>query len=151
MPLSFGTVLLRLGAAVGVGALIGLDRELRQKPAGIRTLALVALGSAVFVLETIDSSRSPYTDPTSRVIQGIITGVGFLGAGSIMRNIGEESVRGLTTAASIWLAAAMGIACGLANWPLVVVGGLLGVLVLVITPVERVIHNRRRTDLRNEP
>ena len=151
MPLSFGTVLLRLGAAVGVGALIGLDRELRQKPAGIRTLALVALGSAVFVLETIDSSRSPYTDPTSRVIQGIITGVGFLGAGSIMRNIGEESVRGLTTAASIWLAAAMGIACGLANWPLVVVGGLLGVLVLVITPVERVIHNRRRTDLKNEP
>ena len=151
MPLSFGTVLLRLGAAVGVGALIGLDRELRQKPAGIRTLALVALGSAVFVLETIDSTRSPYTDPTSRVIQGIITGVGFLGAGSIMRNIGEESVRGLTTAASIWLAAAMGIACGLANWPLVVVGGLLGVLVLVITPVERVIHNRRRTDLKNEP
>jgi putative Mg2+ transporter-C (MgtC) family protein len=134
-----------------VGALIGLDRELRQKPAGIRTLALVALGSAVFVLETIDSTRSPYTDPTSRVIQGIITGVGFLGAGSIMRRVGEESVRGLTTAASIWLAAAMGIACGLANWPLVVVGGLLGVLVLVITPVERVIHNRRRTDLKNEP
>jgi len=151
MPLSFAAVLVRLAAAVGVGALIGLDRELRQKPAGIRTLALVALGSAVFVLETIDSGRSPYTDPTSRVIQGIITGVGFLGAGSIMRNIGEESVRGLTTAASIWLAAAMGIACGLANWPLVVVGGLLGVLVLVITPVERVIHNRRRTDLKNEP
>jgi putative Mg2+ transporter-C (MgtC) family protein len=151
MPLSFAAVLVRLGAAVGVGALIGLDRELRQKPAGIRTLALVALGSAVFVLETIDSTRSPYTDPTSRVIQGIITGVGFLGAGSIMRRVGEESVRGLTTAASIWLAAAMGIACGLANWPLVVVGGLLGVLVLVITPVERVIHNRRRTDLKNEP
>jgi len=151
MPLSFAAVLVRLGAAVGVGALIGLDRELRQKPAGIRTLALVALGSAVFVLETIDSTRSPYTDPTSRVIQGIITGVGFLGAGSIMRTVGEESVRGLTTAASIWLAAAMGIACGLANWPLVVVGGLLGVLVLVITPVERVIHNRRRTDVKNEP
>lgn len=148
MPLSFAAVFLRLGAAVGVGALIGLDRELRQKPAGIRTLALVALGSAVFVVETIDSGHNPYTDPTSRVIQGIITGVGFLGAGSIMRNIGEESVRGLTTAASIWLAAAMGIACGLANWPLVVVGGLLGVLVLVITPVERVIHNRRKTDFK---
>jgi len=148
MPLSYAAVFLRLGAAVGVGALIGLDRELRQKPAGIRTLALVALGSAVFVIETIDSGRNPYTDPTSRVIQGIITGVGFLGAGAIMRNVGEESVRGLTTAASIWLAAAMGIACGLANWPLVVVGGLLGVLVLVITPVERVIHNRRKSDLR---
>ena len=146
MPLSYAAVLIRLAAAVGVGALIGLDRELRQKPAGIRTLALVALGSAVFVLETVDATRNPYTDPTSRVIQGIITGVGFLGAGTIMRNAGDESVRGLTTAASIWLAAAMGIGCGLANWPLVVCGALLGLLVLMLTPVEQIIHNRRKTD-----
>jgi putative Mg2+ transporter-C (MgtC) family protein len=146
MPLGYGTVFLRLGAAVAVGALIGLDRELRGKAAGLRTQALVALGSAVFVLETIDSTQGGYTDTTSRVIQGIVTGVGFLGAGSIMRSAGEESVRGLTTAASIWLAAAAGIACGLANWPLVVGGSALGVLVLVITPVERVIHNRRKTD-----
>ena len=148
MSLGFGSVLLRLAAAVGVGALIGLDRELRRKPAGLRTLALVALGSAVFIIETIDTTRGVYTDATSRVIQGIVTGVGFLGAGSIMRSADEESVRGLTTAASIWLAAAAGIACGLANWPLVLVGGALGVLVLVITPVERVIHNRRKTDLK---
>jgi len=146
MSLGFGAVLVRLAAAVGVGALIGLDRELRRKPAGLRTLALVALGSAVFIIETIDTTRGVYTDATSRVIQGIVTGVGFLGAGSIMRSADEESVRGLTTAASIWLAAAAGIACGLANWPLVLVGGALGVLVLVITPVERVIHNRRKTD-----
>jgi len=146
MPLTYSAVLIRLAAAVGVGALIGLDRELRRKPAGLRTLALVALGSAVFIIETIDTTRGVYTDATSRVIQGIVTGVGFLGAGSIMRSADEESVRGLTTAASIWLAAAAGIACGLANWPLVVVGGALGVLVLVITPVERVIHNRRKTD-----
>jgi len=148
MSLGFGAVLVRLAAAVGVGALIGLDRELRRKPAGLRTLALVALGSALFIIETIDTTRGVYTDATSRVIQGIVTGVGFLGAGSIMRSADEESVRGLTTAASIWLAAATGIACGLANWPLVLVGGALGVLVLVITPVERVIHNRRKTDLR---
>ena len=138
--------MLRLAAAVAAGALIGLDRELRHKPAGLRTLALVALGSAVFILETIDSTRGVYTDATSRVIQGIVTGVGFLGAGSIMRGAGEEPVRGLTTAASIWLAAAIGIACGLANWPLVVGGSALGLLVLLITPVERVIHNRRKTD-----
>jgi len=138
--------LLRLAAAVAAGALIGLDRELRHKPAGLRTLALVSLGSAVFILETIDSTRGVYTDATSRVIQGIVTGVGFLGAGSIMRGAGEEPVRGLTTAASIWLAAAIGIACGLANWPLVVGGSALGLLVLLITPVERVIHNRRKTD-----
>jgi putative Mg2+ transporter-C (MgtC) family protein len=145
-PLSFGQVFLRLAVAVGVGALIGLDRELRRKPAGLRTLALVSLGSALFVLETIDPVGGAYTDASSRVIQGIVTGVGFLGAGSILRGVDEESIRGLTTAASIWLAAAAGIACGLANWPLVVSGSALGILVLLITPVERAIHNRRKTD-----
>jgi putative Mg2+ transporter-C (MgtC) family protein len=144
MSLSYGDVFLRLAAAVAAGALIGLDRELRRKPAGLRTLALVSLGSAVFVLETVGAGT--FTDATSRVIQGIVTGVGFLGAGSIIRGHDEESVRGLTTAASIWLAAAMGIACGLANWPLVVAACLLGLLVLMITPVERVIHNRRKND-----
>lgn len=144
--MTYEAVLLRLGAAVAVGALIGLDRELRRKPAGLRTLALVSLGSAVFILETIDPTRAPYTDATSRVIQGIVTGVGFLGAGTIMRGASEDSIRGLTTAASIWLAAASGVACGLADWPLVVVGSALGLLVLVITPVERVLHNRRKTD-----
>jgi putative Mg2+ transporter-C (MgtC) family protein len=143
--LTLAHVLLRLGAAVGVGAVIGLDRELRRKPAGIRTLALVALGSALFVLETIDPLRGAYTDASSRIIQGVVTGVGFLGAGSIMRGT-DDSVRGLTTAAAIWLAAALGIACGLANWPLVAGGAILGLLVLMITPVERVIHNRRRSD-----
>jgi putative Mg2+ transporter-C (MgtC) family protein len=143
---AYGTVLLRLGAAVGVGALIGLDRELRRKPAGLRTLALVALGSAVFILETIDPTRGAYTDATSRVIQGVVTGVGFLGAGSIMRGAADDSIRGLTTAASIWLAAASGIACGMASWPLVIGGAGLGMLVLMITPVERVLHNRRKTD-----
>jgi putative Mg2+ transporter-C (MgtC) family protein len=150
MALTYGEVFLRLAAAVGAGALIGLDRELRRKPAGLRTLALVALGSAVFVLETIDPARA-YTDATSRVIQGVVTGVGFLGAGSIMRSADEESVRGLTTAASIWLAAAMGVACGLADWPLVIGGCALGLLVLTITPVERVIHNRRKTDRGDPP
>ena len=145
MTLAYGDVFLRLAAAVGAGALIGLDRELRRKPAGLRTLALVALGSAVFILETIDPARA-YTDATSRVIQGVVTGVGFLGAGAIMRTAGEESVRGLTTAASIWLAAAMGVACGLADWPMVIGGCGLGLLVLVFAPVERVIHNRRKTD-----
>jgi len=148
--LAYGDVFLRLGAAVAAGAMIGLDRELRRKPAGLRTLALVSLGSAVFILETVDPTRA-FIDATSRVIQGIVTGVGFLGAGSIMRSASEDSIRGLTTAASIWLAAASGIACGLANWPLVIVGCSLGLLVLVITPVERVIHNRRKTDPKDLP
>ena len=137
--LGYGDVFLRLGAAVLVGALIGLDREIRDKPAGLRTMALVSLGSAVFVLTTLGGG---FGDPTSRVIQGIVTGVGFLGAGSIIRGQSEQSVRGLTTAASIWLSSAIGIACGLAFWPLVVMGTLLGLLILVFEPFERWIKGR---------
>jgi putative Mg2+ transporter-C (MgtC) family protein len=133
--LGYDDVLLRLGAAVLVGALIGFDREIRNKPAGMRTIALVALGSAVFVMTAL--GEATLTDGTSRAIQGIVTGVGFLGAGTIIRGQTEESVRGLTTAASIWLAAAIGIACGLAYWPLVLVSCGFGVLILVIEPIDR--------------
>jgi len=124
----------RLGAAVLAGALIGFDREVRNKPAGLRTMALVSLGSAVFVVATASAAT---VDSASRVIQGVITGVGFLGAGSIIRGRTEESVRGLTTAASIWLAAAVGVACGLALWPIVLIACALGLLILVLEPLER--------------
>ena len=137
VPLEYGAVFLRLGAAVAAGALIGLDRERRGKPAGLRTVALVSLGSAVFVLSAVGISGAASPDATSRVIQGIITGVGFLGAGSIIRGQTEESVKGLTTAASVWLAAAAGVACGLAQWPLVVAASGFGVLILVLGPFER--------------
>jgi putative Mg2+ transporter-C (MgtC) family protein len=144
--LTYQQVFVRLAAAVGVGALIGLDRELRHKPAGLRTMALVSLGSAVFVLTAIDSAEGLSHDAVSHAIQGIVTGVGFLGAGAILRGDTEISVRGMTTAASIWLAAAGGIACGLAHWALVAIASGLGLLVLVLAPVERIIHNRRKTD-----
>ena len=140
--LDYSTVFLRLGAAVAVGALIGLDRERRGKPAGLRTVALVSLGSAVFVLSAAGASGTAGLDATSRVIQGIITGVGFLGAGSIIRGQTEESVKGLTTAASVWLAAAAGVACGLAQWPLVVAASGFGVLILVLDPFERWLNRR---------
>ena len=143
---SYASVLIRLSAAVAVGAVIGLDRELRRKPAGLRTMALVSLGSAVYVLAAIDSGGGVSFDAGSRSIQGVVTGVGFLGAGSILRGDTDSSVRGLTTAASIWLAAATGVACGLAQWPLVIGSAAFGVLVLVLSPVERIIHNRRKTD-----
>ena len=134
VSLGYLEVFLRLGAAVLAGALIGFDREVRNKPAGLRTMALVALGSAVFV---VAGAGDVSADSTSRVIQGIITGVGFLGAGSIIRGQTEQSVRGLTTAASIWLAAAVGVACGLALWPLVLVSCSLGLLVLILEPLDR--------------
>jgi len=132
--LGYLEVFLRLGAAVLAGALIGFDREVRNKPAGLRTMALVALGSAVFV---VAGASGVSADAASRVIQGVITGVGFLGAGSIIRGQTEQSVRGLTTAASIWLAAAAGIACGLALWPLVLIACSLGLLILVLEPLDR--------------
>ena len=126
-------VFFRLGAAVLVGAVIGFDREIRDKPAGLRTLTLVSLGSAVFTLTAIDSGA---VDSASRVIQGIVTGIGFLGAGTIIRGKTEESVRGLTTAASVWLAAAIGVACGLAYWPLVLLASVFGLLVLMLEGIE---------------
>ena len=132
--LGYAEVFLRLGAAVLAGAVIGLDREVRNKPAGLRTMALVSLGSAVFVVATASAAT---VDSTSRVIQGVITGVGFLGAGSIIRGRTEGSVRGLTTAASIWLAAAVGVACGLALWSVVVISCCFGLLILVLEPIDR--------------
>jgi putative Mg2+ transporter-C (MgtC) family protein len=134
-------VFLRLGAAVLVGALIGLDRELRGKPAGLRTVALVALGSAVLILTAAGVDR-PSPDSISRVTQGIVTGIGFLGAGTIIRGQTEQSVKGLTTAASIWLAAAAGIACGLAQWPLVITACGFGVFILILDPIERWLKGR---------
>jgi putative Mg2+ transporter-C (MgtC) family protein len=132
-PLSFAEVLLRLGAAVLVGAIIGFDRQIRNKPAGLRTISLVSLGAAVFAVTALEEATA---DSASRVIQGIVTGVGFLGAGSIVHGGTEDSVRGLTTAASIWLAAALGIACGLAYWPIVAAGCGFGVVILVLEPID---------------
>jgi putative Mg2+ transporter-C (MgtC) family protein len=133
LTLGYLDVFLRLGAAVLTGALIGFDREIRDKPAGLRTLTLVSLGAAVFTLTALDSDG---IDSTSRVIQGIVTGVGFLGAGTIIRGQTEQSVRGLTTAASVWLAAAIGVACGLAYWPVVLVASVFGLLVLALEGIE---------------
>ena len=143
MPqLSYWDVFVRLGAALVVGSIIGLDRELRGKPAGLRTVALVSLGSAVFVLTAAGAEGGPSADAASRVIQGIVTGVGFLGAGTIIRGRTEQSVKGLTTAASVWLAAGAGIASGLAQWPIVIVAGGFGVLILALDPVERWLKGR---------
>jgi putative Mg2+ transporter-C (MgtC) family protein len=101
----------RLGAATLTGAVIGIYLELQQKPTGMRTLGLVALASAAAVLAV---AKDPDAD-ASRVIQGVITGVGFLGAGVILqRATGRQVVHGLSTAATIWITASLGVLCGLA-------------------------------------
>ena len=121
----------RLFAAVIVGGLVGLNRDLHGKPTGVRVHALVALGSAVLILAG-NALNEPASN--SRIIQGIIQGIGFLGAGVIMhgwRSGSRGQIFHLTTAASIWVTAALGVCCGLAVWHVVVPGALAVLLVLV--------------------
>ena len=132
---------MRLIAATLVGGLIGLNRELKGKPAGLRTHALVTLGSAlvtvVGVYSVIDKEN---IDPSaiSRIIQGIITGIGFLGAGVILRDEINNRVRGLTTAATIWVSASIGIACGVGAWYAVMFTTALILVVLIVGgPIEQ--------------
>jgi putative Mg2+ transporter-C (MgtC) family protein len=141
MPrLTVTDILLRLGVAVLLGAVLGLDRELKGKPAGPRTMAIVGLGSAVLAVVAIYGTGTNI-DAVSRVIQGVITGIGFLGAGTILHK-SEGGVRGLTTAATVWLVAALGIASGLAYWPIVIVGTAFGLFLLILEPAERWIEKR---------
>lgn len=116
-------ILLRLGAAALIGAAIGLNRDLHGKPTGVRTLGLVGLGTALVVLASMDFKTAEGLDanPVSRAIQGVLTGIGFLGAGVIVRNSTGQKVQGLTTAALIWLTACLGIVCGLGAWTVAVV------------------------------
>ncbi len=106
-------VIIRLVAAALLGAVIGIDREKAGKAAGLRTHILVTLGTTVFVLASSGSGMS--SDGLSRVIQGIITGIGFIGAGTILKLNEERDVQGLTTSAGIWMTAAIGVAVGLGS------------------------------------
>ena len=107
----FMRLMIRLPIAVLIGAVIGLQRERTGKPAGLKTHMLVALGGALFVLGPIEFGMD--SDDLSRIIQGIVTGIGFLGGGAILKIQEEREIEGLTTAAGIWMTAAMGIAAGL--------------------------------------
>ncbi len=116
--------------SAALGTLVGWERQMGRKPAGLRTHALVCLGSTMFVLVTrhaVEAFGGPNLDPT-RVIHGVVTGVGFLGAGSIIRQQGF--VHGLTTAASVWMVAAVGVAVGVRAYPLALIGTVLALLVL---------------------
>ncbi|MCC5652866.1 MgtC/SapB family protein [Nostoc sp. XA013] len=127
----------RLCLALVIGAIIGLERQIRHKPAGLRTHMLVSFGSAMFTLIIMQTDGSqPSDDALSRVIQGIAAGVGFLGAGEIVRQSSQESqqleIHGLTSAAAIWVSAALGIAAGCGLWQLALVAALLTFLVLTV-------------------
>ena len=136
----FAHVILRLGAATLIGAAIGLNRDLRGKPIGVRTLGLVGLASAIAVLAVAPNGGGGVDsiDATSRVIQGVLTGIGFLGAGVIVRRSIGNRVHGLTSAACAWTTACLGLVCGLAAWPIVASGVVLVFVLLILGgPFER--------------
>jgi putative Mg2+ transporter-C (MgtC) family protein len=137
-------VLVRVFAAVLLGAVVGIERERAGKPAGLRTHMLVSLGTAVFVIACSDAGMS--LDGLSRVIQGIVTGIGFIGAGTILKLNEQREIQGLTTAAGLWMTAAIGVAVGLGILGVALIGTLVTVLVLVL---EHFIVARRNTQKKN--
>jgi len=142
-------VAIRLGVALFVGGLFGLNRDLRGKPAGLCTHALVSLGSALATIMVLNAPGGVLAaDPNAigRVVQGILTGIGFLGAGVIMRDPAGH-VTGLTTAATVWLCAVLGIVCGLGYWVLMGIGfGLTLLTLLVGKTIERKIEHWFKRD-----
>ncbi len=123
-------VIIRLIAATLLGAVVGIQREKAGKPAGLRTHILVSLGTAVFILACSGAGMS--SDGLSRVIQGIVTGIGFLGAGSILKLNEERDIKGLTTAAGVWMTAAIGVAVGLGSLGVALLTTLLTVIILAL-------------------
>jgi putative Mg2+ transporter-C (MgtC) family protein len=140
-------VVMRLLIAALLGGMLGLQREYHGKEAGVRTHMLVAIGSALFVLVPLQAGAD--TADLSRVIQGVVAGVGFLCAGTILKisGSGDEQVRGLTTAAGIWLTAAIGIAVGLGREMTGVLCTVLALAVLALEgPMRRVAGRHRQSD-----
>lgn len=129
VPVEWLEIALRLGAATLAGCLLGLNRDLHDKPAGLRTHALVSLGAALVLVTSrhLAGGGSPadVVAAGSRTLQGILTGVGFLGAGVILHDRVGRRVHGLTTAATLWISAILGIACGAGAWGAALVATVL--------------------------
>jgi putative Mg2+ transporter-C (MgtC) family protein len=135
-------VLIRLLAATLLGAIIGLQREQAGKPAGLRTHILVCLGTAVFVLSCSGVGMS--LEGLSRVIQGIVTGIGFIGAGSILKLSEERDIQGLTTAAGVWMTAAIGVSVGLGSLGVAILSTIFTLIILALAgPLELSVEKRR--------
>lgn len=131
-PAEIVRVIVRLSVAAILGGVLGYEREHHGKSAGMRTHMLVALGAALFVL--IPQQSRMMNDEISRVLQGLVAGVGFLGAGTIVKGSREEEVHGLTTAAGIWMTAAIGVAAGLGRESTAILSTILALIVLSTIP-----------------
>src|SRR5574338_777335 len=132
-------VVVRVLAATLLGAVVGIERERAGKPAGLRTHMIVSLGTAVVVMAC--SGTGMGLDGLSRVIQGIVTGIGFIGAGTILKLSEQREIKGLTTAAGLWMTAAIGVAVGLGILGLALIGTVVTLLILAL---EHLIVSRRK-------
>jgi putative Mg2+ transporter-C (MgtC) family protein len=140
-------IVLRLVLAAVLGAVLGFEREHASKAAGLRTHMLVSLGSALFVLASLQAGIQP--GDLSRVIQGVVAGIGFLCAGAILKSPQDDQVRGLTTSAGLWMTAAIGMTAGLGREAIAVFGALLALGILMLEkPVRRLM---RRDDPSKQP
>ena len=142
-----------LGAATVLGGAIGLNRDLYHKSAGLRTLGLVALVSAAITLGTMEiASKGGGTFVVTQVVQGLLTGVGFLGAGVIVRAESGKKVHGLTTAASVWCSTGIGVLCAYGLWPIIVVAAALVLSLLSFGgPLEKWLHRQLGGDEDDKP
>lgn len=148
IPTDNWSLALRLGLAALLGGLLGFNRELAFKPAGMRTHALVALGAALATVTGLALALPPTSDSasTSRIIQGLVAGIGFIGSGVILHRRDNNTVEGLTTAASIWVIAATGVAVGAGLWRAGVIVVVISLLLLVIgNPIDRLVHRLSRS------
>src|SRR5215468_5802417 len=133
-PTTFSEAVLRLALAAGLGGAIGLEREFHHKPAGLRTNMLISLGSALFSILSVEVGTG--AGSPDRIAAQVVTGIGFLGAGAILRS--GENIHGLTTAATIWVNAAIGMAAGLGSYVVASSAAMLTLIVLAILPyIER--------------
>ena len=137
---------LRLGLAAVLGGILGYERELKARSAGVRTHMLVAVGAALFVVGPLQSGI-PLPD-MSRVLQGIIQGIGFLGAGAIIVRASQQKIQGLTTAANIWATAAIGIVAGLGLEATAVLSTAIVLIILAVIP--RIIPLSHQADAHQE-
>ncbi len=132
----------RLSAAAVLGGVLGMEREWKGHWAGLRTHMMVSVGAALFIIAGLMVAKDQIFD-TTRVIQGVAAGIGFLGAGTILKLGDKQEIKGLTTAASIWLAAALGVVAGLGEYDLAVAAAVVSVFILaVLQPVEKFLQKR---------
>ena len=147
LPITLVDIFLRLALAAGLGGAIGLEREFRHKPAGLRTNMLIALGSALFAILSVQLGTS--TGSPDRIAAQVVTGIGFLGAGAILRT--GDHVQGLTTAATIWVNAAIGMSAGLGSYAVAAGGAALTLVVLALLPIMEQMFEERGGGHRERP